>query len=113
MDRFSPGRHCRAIQPYNVDNFTHDKGDKSFTIEMSSLAAWRPGYFTFDQLYHDAIDEGVALYNPKTGKTTTWFLSKIDYDREGDLRFWLLLPTEATVKEFPVLIGYTLTVFND
>jgi hypothetical protein len=100
------------LTPYTLRGALHSINEKLVTAEASTLGL-RPGH-VWQQLYDDACDVGIALYNPQTGSTTTWHLCESEtVVRDGDLMWWVLRPTTETVWQVPKLAGYTLKIFND
>lgn len=94
---------------FPADRFDWDTVNPS--CFASDLAALRDGYF--GPIYDDACDLGFVLVSPKTGNHTWWYVEDEHTDREGDVTHWTLKATPETVRKFPKLGAYTLTVFND
>ena len=88
--------------------FDVSKESKSMIAEISEL-----GGNVFGQIYADACDEGVHLFNNNTGRTTSWVVSGINRNNDNDLLYWKLVPTKTSLDRFPELKGWTLTIFND
>lgn len=71
------------------------------------------GNYIWQRLYDDAIDVGIALYNPSTGATTRWSLTEEVRDKEGELSVTLFSPTPETFRMVPAMRGWVLHVLND
>ena len=99
------------ISPYNIKRFTHAAEAKMLIVEASDLN-WFPGQTDFKQLYDDACDIGLALYNPRTGSTTHWYLVA-EVAEQGDLTKWILQPTNESCRKHPGVQCYTMHIFND
>lgn len=95
------------LRPFNVNNICCNKDKKYFVADITDLGS------RFVLLYDDAIDEGLALWNPRTGVQTVWYVADSTHDHEGDLTGWTLKPTAETLRKTPNLEGWTFTVFND
>jgi len=52
--------------PFNIKLFTHNAESKMLVSDMSDLGC-RAGDVPFKQLYDDAADEGIGVYNPRAG----------------------------------------------
>ena len=93
----------------SAQKFDVDKESKSMYADMSDL-----GRNVFGQIYSDACDEGMLLFNAKTGKTTSWAVSDMVYSKvDHDLMYWKLTPLGESVARFPALQGWTLVIHND
>lgn len=66
-----------------------------------------------EQLYDDACDVGVALYNPTTTRNTRWYWAKEKKDADGDLQVTILRPCSESIYKYPTLEGWELHVLND
>jgi hypothetical protein len=95
-----------SVPRFQVDNFGYYR--RSFCAEISSL-----GRMPWSQLYDDAIDEGLILENPKTGREVAFVLSNVKHDREGEILQWEFIPLGELVRQNPQLCGVTLMIFND
>lgn len=93
---------------YHAKYFHHIKDEKKLVSEYSDLQLK-----DFHQLYDDACDVGIALYNPKTGSVTRWYWADDERDREGDIMLSKLLPCKESIRKYPALEGYTMIIFND
>lgn len=96
----------RAV--YDVKCFTWNYKDKTLVSELSDI-----GFQTFERVYPDACDCGLTIVNPDRGTKSVFYLAKEDRDKEGDLRFYELLPTPESVREHPKLKGVKVILFND
>ena len=77
----------------STDLFTHDKLQKTFTIESSSLQ-------------HGWID-GITLISPR-GNAASFFLKERTDDKDGDVTHWTF-----TCSTNPKVAGYKMVIFND
>ena len=101
------------ITPYNIKRFSHHLGNKTLVAEASDLN-WKPGQDGFKQLYDDACDEGIAVYNPRTASTTYWHTEGNGVrDADGDLTHWVLRPTTESCRKHPGVQNYTMHILND
>ena len=86
--------------------FFHSKSAKTFSAEISTIG-------NFQRLYTDGCDIGLELVSEKTGYISVWYISDVDKDGEGDMRFWVLYPTAESLDQFPGLRGYKMVIYND
>jgi hypothetical protein len=89
--------------------YSADPEKKTIVVEHSSMGPGR----LLRQLYDDAADVGLALYNPATGHTVHWHWKEEKRDGEGDLAVTIFGPTWEDVRKQPQLEGWTLHVLND
>lgn len=89
------------------DMLTHCAETKSFTCEASDL------HYPPSQVWDDACDEGYTIISSRTGNQSVWAHYNNEYDPEGDLTGSNFTPTPETMRKFPQLRDYRLTVFND
>ena len=99
------------ITPYNIKRFSHHSGLKTLVAEASDLN-WAPGREDFVQLYDDACDMGIAVYNPRTDSTTHWY-TVAEVTKDGDLTHWILQPTSESCRKHPGVQNYTMHILND
>ena len=99
------------ITPYNIKHFSHHLGNKTLVVEASDLN-WTAGYDGFKQLYDDACDIGIAVYNPRTDSTTHWYTCA-EVTKDGDLTHWILQPTSESCRKHPGVQNYTMHILND
>lgn len=66
-----------------------------------------------NQLYDDAADVGVVMFNPFTGKTTRWFMQDTVTDGEGDLQVTIYHPCTESIRKNRALEGWQLHILND
>ena len=93
----------------NVTNISISVARKLMVAEASDI-----GLQTFDQLYDDACDIGIALRNPDTRTVTRWYMAEGEtVRRKGDIMCWHLYPTTETINRHPTLAGFKLTIYND
>lgn len=96
--------------PIRVTSAFHvTKSMKSIVIEHSDIGRRS----ILNQLYDDACDVGVVLYNPFTNRTTRWYLHKEDVDNEGDLQVTIFKPCPETLRKHPANEGWELHILND
>lgn len=96
------------IWPVSSAQFTHNADTKMLVVEASEVGP-------IHQLYDDACDIGIAIRSDRTGAITYWYLceSETQHDADGDIVAQYLYPTVETVRKFPHLEGYKITMFND
>jgi hypothetical protein len=88
---------------------SHSRELKLMTAEISDL-----GLKSFDRLYDDAVDVGFALRNPKTGNVTRWALAtEVRCNVENELLGWMFVPCSESIRNNPVLEGYSFNIVND
>jgi hypothetical protein len=97
--------------PYTTKQFTHNFESRMLVTEMSDLG-YRAGQVPFKQLYDDAVDEGMALYNPRTGSVTYWMVVS-EVKEEGDTTMWVLQPIPESCRRHPGVQNYTMHIYND
>ena len=98
--------------PFPISRFTHNPESKMLYVEMSDLS-YTAGRLPFEQLYDDACDEGIAVYNPRTNSTTYWYYVADVRDADGDLTMWVLQPTTESCRKHPGVQNYTMHILND
>lgn len=96
----------RAV--HDVERFTWNSKDKTLVSELSDI-----GFQAFERVYPDACDCGLTIVNSDKGTSAVFYLSKEDRDKEGDLRFYELLPTPESIRKYPKLQGVKVILFND
>ena len=84
--------------PVSTDRFSYDPATRSFSAEISELR------INFGRVYDDAVDEGFTMVSTKTGREIVFVVEHVEYDPEGDLRWWTLRSLTD---------NFTATVFND
>lgn len=84
------------------------KKHKTLIAEHSDLGSPQ----LYNRIYDDACDVGIALHNPKSGKTTTWYLAD-EISHEGDLEVWVFKPLNSEIRKFPNLAGWEVHILND
>lgn len=95
------------ITPHSSSKFTHNSRKKLLTADISDISN------KFEQLYDDACDIGIALYNEGTRSVSYWHTGELLKDREGELVGWVLRPTPETMRKCPATVGYTIRILND
>jgi hypothetical protein len=99
------------LTPHNINVFTHVAGRQLLIADISDLGPVHK--MPFEQLYDDACDDGIAVYNPKTGSTTYWHTSADVHDKDGDRTMWVLLPTTESCRKHPAVSKYVMHLLND
>jgi PleD family two-component response regulator len=61
----------------------------------------------FGRVYDDACDEGLTLVSRYNGEELVLVVNHTEVDREGDLRYWDLVPADFRPARFAV------RVYND
>ena len=97
------------LNTISSNHFFFQKTNKIVSAELSIVS--RMG-LRFEQLYSDAVDEGIALRSEKTGRVSHWYFDSKEYDDEGDLQYYILKPclddpVNVTMKD------WTMFLFND
>lgn len=97
------------LQALNVDTrWTVNTQLKTFAVDASDLG-YKPGECPSQQLYDDAADVGIALYNLSSGNTTRWYETLSSSGKD----FWEYRPTAETLRYFPSLKGWSVKIYND
>ena len=97
--------------PYNIKRFTHNAEAKMLVTDASDLN-WVAGREDFVQLYDDAADMGIAVYNPRTDSTTYWYVIA-EVTQHSELARWILRPTTESCRKHPGVQCYTMHILND
>lgn len=98
-----------TLQAIRVDTrWTVDTQRHVFMADASDLG-FRPGEVPSVQLYDDAADVGIALFNPASGNTTHWY----ENQSSSNERYWHFLPTTETLRRFPRLATWCVRIYND
>lgn len=95
-------------QPLSINQFSHNKSDKTFCVEASDFG----NYNFFQRIYDDACDCGFRVINPRTNQSVLLLLEKTIED-ELEVVGWQFVPSEADVRNHSGLKGYRFTIFND
>ena len=95
---------------HSANLFDWDCHYKVASAEESTLRANCPDNVTFCHIIRDI---GFGVHNPRTGCSTTWMLNKEMHNRDGDVTYWELVPTPATIAACPKLENWRIKVFND
>lgn len=95
--------------PIHVTSAFHISGNKRIVVEHSDIGNCNIAA----QLYDDACDVGIVLYNPFTGRTTRWYLQQEVKDQEGELQVTVFKPTSETLHKHPANEGWELHILND
>ena len=99
----------REVTAYSSEGISHSAAKTLLVCEASDLQLR-----SFEQLYDDACDVGLALRNPLSGNVTRWsLLTEIRCPRENEVLGWYLVPTPETLHRQPELRGYQLNILND
>lgn len=97
-----------ARREYSTDEFTWDHENRVFTAKVSELPRFEP-----EQVYPDALDDGICLKSEKTQRLAWFALVERAVNRENELTHWVFKPTEEAVRANPGLKGTRVLVFND
>jgi hypothetical protein len=97
-----------AVVTYNSKLFHYDKERKKFVAEASTL-----GNPTFSKLYNDACDIGFLLESARTGTVVMYVVVQEKRDREDDIEYWKLVPTQEAIRRVPGAEATSIIVFND
>jgi len=95
------------LQPLSIDRFYHNAESKHLVAEISDL-----GPRAFQRLYDDACDEGLSVYNARTGSTTIWAIETtccVEYE----ITEWILRPIDASCRKHPSVQNYVMHIAND
>ena len=82
----------------DAGRMSYSASNKTFSTEASTV-----GYSASYHLYDDALDVGVHVISPRTGKSEAFVATNIKRDREGDIMQW----------EFSGPNHWKLVIFND
>jgi hypothetical protein len=99
------------MTPFPISRFTHNADKRMLYADISDLSV--AGALPFSQIYSDACDEGLAVYNPRTGSTTVWNLASEVRNSDAELFTWVLVPTPETCKRHPAVSKYVMHLLND
>lgn len=89
----------------NIRQFTWNKGRSMMFAEASSTNG-------FGRVYDDACDEGLRVYNPRTGACITFAVDRTVVV-DGELREWKLKPVKSEGVGFNTIKHIELLLFND
>jgi hypothetical protein len=96
------------VLKYNSKLFDYDKERKQFVTEASTL-----GNPTFSKLYDDVCDIGFLLESARTGVVVPYKVVQEKRDREDDIEYWKLVPTQEAIRRIPGAEATSIIVFND
>jgi hypothetical protein len=65
----------------------------------------------FHQIYTDAADEGITVIGKS--QEVDYVLIKVNRDEDGDLKFYELAPTLASIRKVPSAARTKVVIFND
>jgi hypothetical protein len=97
---------CQPRREYSTTEFTYKDG--VFSAFVSDLPRFDP-----EQVYPDALDEGICLVSHRTGRKAWFVLSQAHTDREGDLTHWTFVPSTEALRVDRRLANVRVEVFND
>lgn len=86
--------------------FSYNAQTKTFVGEMSNVRS-------FHRVYADACDQGFIMVSATTGKECEFVVDDMSYDAEGDLLYYILKPTSASLSKLPQMRGFRVKLFND
>ncbi len=99
------------MSTFSVNRFQLQReGDKrKLVAELSDLG---PITFNpFHQVYPDSADEGLKVVGFK--QDADFVVNHVERDREGDLKFYKLIPTRESIRKVPALKNFEMILFND
>lgn len=88
--------------------FMFDQSSRILSADVTDLPPT-----AFFQVYPDSIDQGIAVSSHHTGEEVTFVVNYVHNDREGELLYWDLIPTDACLRRNPRLNGLTVRLYND
>lgn len=95
--------------PSKLFTVTRNENRHVLTAEISDLG---PG-FRFQLLYDDAMDVGMAVESSKTGNVVHYYLYDTIDTAEGDVSYWILMPTTESIRQYPLCKNTEIMLFND
>ena len=96
------------MQVYNSTQFDWDPKGRMFVAEASELNAVN------DDSNNSSYDgDSFIMESAKTGTFATFQVVERKKDKENDLLYWILRPTDVTLSRLPNLKGVKVTIFND
>lgn len=98
---------------HNAKHFNWTDANKIPSVDMSTMCGpLRDGVALWSQIYDDAADVGFVLINEDKSTEAVFYLSRrVMYGEE--VGGWEFKPTPETLRKYPKLAGFVLTVFND
>jgi hypothetical protein len=85
----------------DTDRFSWLPGERLFVAEASDLPA-------LTRVWDDACDEGLTLVSHRTGQNVPVVIASEERDREGDVRYWDLVPIDPNKRDL-----FKVRIFND
>lgn len=98
------------VLPMLAARFTVVAKNKAMIAEASDFG-YNVCRAPYERLYDDACDVGIAIQGHRG--TARFFLADTDEDGEGDIAGWRFEPTPETLRAFPGLAGWHVTIIND
>ena len=95
------------LRSVSIKHFTHNAESKHLVAEISDL-----GCNAFQRLFDDACDEGLSVYNARTGSTTIWAIEST-HCVEREITEWILRPLAESCREHPGVQNYVMHIAND
>ena len=117
--RVKPNMRENNFMPITSLNAEHFFCEKGVLWAEASTVNFRD----CERIYKDAADVriciynpktknvGICIYNPKTKNQCRFYITKIDKDQDGNIRFWKFLPIPEDAKRFPKAAG--VIIWND
>jgi len=99
---------CSARREYSTREFTWHPSTSTFTAFASDLPRFDP-----EQVYPDALDEGICLVSHVTGRKAWFVLERAHVNRENELTHWTFVPTAEALRVDRRLTGVRVEAFND
>ena len=93
-----------SVDTYSTNNFTHNFQTRMLISEASQLQL-----NGFKRLYADAYDRGLALFNPRTNRTSYWYLADTCVS-DDQVQYWDLMACDP---ENEIQSQYVMRIFND
>ena len=96
------------MSTFSIHRFgiTHKGPEYILTAEMSDL-----GHEPFRQIYPDACDPGLTVVGKQD--TVDFVVDRTVTDKEGELKYYELIPTKASIRRVPTARSVRITLFND
>lgn len=95
------------LHPMPIERFSHHAQSKHLVAEISDL-----GVNPIQRLYDDACDEGLSVYNKRTGSTTVWAVERT-VRKEDEIVEWILRPLDISCGLYPGVQDYVMHILND
>ena len=90
--------------------FFVDRKNKKMVAEASMLGCVTGNMYS--QIYDEACDVGFKILSPKTGNAPIFYLVETK-KVNGEIVSWEFAPSNDSIKKFPQLQGYCVSILND